>query len=80
MRVSIYSLRDTLFDGEATSLTCPTRTGEITILEHHHPLITILNKGAVKLLDLNAQEHFFEVGSGLVEVQAHNSIRLIVDK
>ena len=49
MRISIYSLKKVLFDGEAESINCETASGQITVLNGHRPLISMLTKGTLKI-------------------------------
>ena len=79
MKLSVYSLKNILFQGEALSLNCKTVMGEITILDHHETLITVLSAGVVKVLDENKKEHFFEITSGFLEVKPGNEVRCIVE-
>ncbi len=80
MKLGIYSLKKILFQGEAKSLNCKTAVGEITVLDHHLPLITMLEKGRMKVIDEKNKEHFFESSGGFVEVQPGNSARVIVEE
>ena len=80
MYLSIYSLKKVLFEGQAESVNCKTTNGEITILDHHRPLVSVLERGVVKVVDEKKQEKFFEVASGFVEAQATNSVRMLVDQ
>jgi len=80
MKLGIYSLKKILFQGEARELNCKTTSGEITILDHHLPLITMLEKGRLKVIDEKGKEQFFEAVGGFVEVQPGNSARVIVEK
>jgi F0F1-type ATP synthase epsilon subunit len=78
MRLGIYSLQRTLYDGEATSLTCQTELGEITVLDHHRPFISVLAPGQIKTLDNKGATQYFEASSGFIEVGVNNSATLIV--
>lgn len=80
MRLSIYSLKQILFKGDARSVNCRTQSGEITILDHHRPLISMLVKGAVKIVDAEKKEHYLETRSGFLEVSAQNRVRLLIDE
>ena len=80
MQVSIYSLKQTLFEGEAQEINCRTQSGEITILDHHRPLVSLLAVGAVKIVDGQKKEHYFNVSGGFLEVQTGNKARLIVEE
>ena len=80
MKLSIYSLKNILFQGEASSLNCKTVTGEITVLDNHETLITVLSAGLVKILDENKKEQFFEINSGFLEVKPDSEVRCIVEQ
>ena len=78
MKLSIYSLKKVLFDGEAEILNCKTAMGEITVLDNHEALISVLTKGVVKVIDSDKKENFFEVNSGFLEVKRGNKVRCLV--
>ncbi len=80
MHASIYSLKKTLFEGEVVSLNCKTSSGEITVLDHHRPLISILEQGTITIIDAEKKEHFFQVNSGFLEVTSENKLKLIVEE
>ncbi|MCX6723147.1 MAG: hypothetical protein NT094_03715 [Candidatus Staskawiczbacteria bacterium] len=80
MELSIYSLKNVLFQGKSSLLNCKTTTGEITILDNHEPLITVLTSGVIKILDEEKKERFFEVKSGFMEVKPNSQIRCIVEQ
>lgn len=79
MKLSIYSLKKILFQGEAEMLNCKTVMGEITILDHHETFIGVLTEGVMKVVDTAKKEHFFEIKSGFVEVKEKNEVRCIVE-
>ncbi len=79
MKVGIYSLQKVLFQGEAVSVNCNTRAGEITVLDHHEPLISILEKGTMKIVDIDKKEHYIPVSSGFLEVRSGNEVKLLVE-
>lgn len=80
MKLSIYSLKNILFQGEAVSLNCKTPMGEITVLDNHEPLISALSAGQVKVVDKNNKERFFQIKSGFLEVKPNNEARCIVQE
>jgi len=80
MQLSIYSLKKILFDGEIESVNCQTRNGEITVLNHHRPLVSMLKTGTVKILDASKKEHFIPVKNGFLEVGSGNRAKLIVEE
>ena len=80
MQLGIYSLEKVLYNGAAREVNCRTRSGEITILDHHEPLITILDKGVMKVVDENDTEHYFPVASGFLEMNSHNEAKILVEE
>ena len=78
MKLSIYSLKKVLFQGQAQMLNCQTVMGEITILDNHETFIGVLKPGVAKVVDSAQKEHFFEITSGFLEVREGNEVRCIV--
>lgn len=80
MKLSIYSLRKTLYEGQAKAINCQTRAGEITILDKHRPLISILKEGVIKVTDENGKDNFVNAKSGFLEIKPDNEARFIVEE
>lgn len=66
MKVIISRVDKVLFEGEAKELLVPGVDGDMTILSHHSPLVTVLRKGKVRVRD--DQEHSFDIEKGILEV------------
>ena len=79
MKISLYSIKKILFQGEGELFNCKTVMGEITVLENHEPLITVLSSGVIKIVD-KGKEHFFPVKSGFLEVRPKSELRCIVEE
>lgn len=79
MHLSIYSLKKVLFEGEAEAVNVKTVGGEITVLDNHRPLLSMLATGVLTVRAQGA-EKFFEVKSGFIEVMPENAVRLLVDE
>jgi len=80
MKLGIYSLEKVLYRGDAIEVNCRTKSGEITILDHHEPLISILAKGTVKVVDENKKEWYIPVSSGFLEVNSKNQAKILVEE
>ena len=80
MQVSVYSLEKVLFHAAAREVNCVTKSGEITILDHHHPLISILAKGTMKVVAEDGQEFYFPVNSGFLEVGVRNKVKILIEE
>lgn len=69
MKVIIAQVNETLFAGEAYSLTAPGAAGELTVLARHEPLITTLNKGELRVrLAPHGEPKRFPITGGILEV------------
>ena len=69
MRLIIAKVDEIYFDGEAKSLTVPGAEGEMTVLGHHEPIITILKPGAILVrTETPAGEQKFDIAGGILEV------------
>jgi len=80
MKLSVYSLKNILFQGQASLLNCKTVMGEITVLDNHETLITVLSTGVVKIVDEKKKDIFFPIKSGFLEVKPGNEVRCIVEQ
>ena len=67
MKVEIISPSDTLYNGEATSVTVPSKMGPFTLLEHHAPIVAILEAGKVSLTDANGGQKEFDIKGGFTK-------------
>ncbi len=67
MKVEIISPSETLFEGEATSVTVPSMMGPFTLLEHHAAIVSVLEAGKVSLTDDKGEHREFAIKGGFVE-------------
>ena len=80
MKLSIYSLKNILFQGSASLLNCQTIMGEITVLDNHETLISVLSAGVIRIIDKDKKEQFFPIKSGFLEVKPGSEVRCIVEQ
>ena len=80
MKVGVYSLKNVLYQGEAKSLNLKTRAGEITVLDHHNPLIGIVVPCVVKVEDTSGSLRGIPAAGGFLEVRGDNESRLLIDE
>ena len=79
MHVSVYSLQNTLFSGSAEKLICRTPQGQITVLDHHLPLISTLIGPSVEVIDSKDKKVRIEIDSGVLEVRPESEVVLLVN-
>lgn len=63
---------------QVTQATIPTKAGEITVLPHHIPLVSILKPGTIELRTAAGQREIVAVSKGFIEV-LRNKIVILAD-
>ena len=79
MKLLVYSLKGVEFEGKISSFNVKTRSGEITILNHHRPLVTLLEKGEAKIGLENGASKKLEINSGFLEMDDKNNLSVLMD-
>jgi F-type H+-transporting ATPase subunit epsilon len=79
----LVTLSGTKFDEDVYEVIVPTLEGEIGVLDHHMPLITVAKNGVVMVRrqprDSDEQRDFFAINGGAVEM-VDNNLRILVDE
>ena len=65
-----------IFSGEVSLVQLPGTKGSFEIMNNHAPLISTLAKGKIKIIDTDKKTQFFEIKSGVVEMQKNKIIVL----
>ena len=78
MRVEIISPNETLYNGEATAITVPSKMGPFTLLEHHAAIVAILEAGKVSFTDDKGERQEMSVKGGFVE-NHNNQLTICVE-
>ncbi|MCB2221066.1 MAG: ATP synthase F1 subunit epsilon [Bacteroidetes bacterium] len=68
MKVEIINPDQTVFSGEADVVQLPGKDGSFEILNNHAPIISVLRKGKIKIVDPDKKTEFFEINGGVIEV------------
>ena len=77
MRVRLISPDRLVFDGEATSVIAPAYDGEVGILSHHAPFMTLLGEGRLVVRTDGAVQRF-KVRGGFLQVR-DDAVRLVTE-
>lgn len=75
--LTVAQVDKTIFQGEATSVTCPGEMGDLTVLAHHAPLVTPLRPGELKIVDNAGLETYIKVEGGILEVGSNQATILL---
>lgn len=79
MILRIISLQGIKFEGEAAGFNVKTSSGEITVLDHHRPLISVLTKGEAKIIKPDGGRENIAINSGFLEMGGKNSLSVLID-
>lgn len=77
LHAQIITPDGSIFDGDADAISLPTPDGEITVLPHHIPLISIVVPGTI-IVRHGKEEKVFSVSRGVIEVDG-KSLRILAD-
>lgn len=77
MLLEIITPDKKIFSGEVKLIQLPGSKGAFEILKNHAPIISTLDKGTIKVVDLADKEQFFEISGGVIENKANKIIVLV---
>ncbi len=80
MKVEIITPDSTIFTGDNVGLIqLPGIDGSFEVLNNHAPLISVLKKGRIKLINKGEkEEQFFEINGGVIEV-VNNKVLVLAE-
>lgn len=76
MHVTVSTIDSVLYSNEAESISVPGVEGEMTILPHHVPLVTLLQKGVIKIRS-HGEITEFPLTQGFIEVGTSEVVLLL---
>jgi len=76
MLLEIIAPDQKLYSGEVDLVQVPGSKGSFEILRNHAPLISTLDEGRIKIVDVKGGTTFFEVNGGVIEVKNNKIIVL----
>lgn len=78
MKLEIITPDNIIYTGDVSLAQFPGMDGSFEVLANHAPLISVLKKGKIKVVDTDRETRFFEVNGGVVEV-LRNKILVLAD-
>lgn len=79
MKIAVYSISETLFEGEADELIAHTSGGQITVLNEHIPLVTILTGPKLSIIKKGEQPFEIAFEKGVLEVRPQSEVVALVE-
>jgi F-type H+-transporting ATPase subunit epsilon len=78
MNFKIVTPDGVIYEDAVESVSLPTMNGEITVLPHHIPLISVIKSGEIRITK-DANVFGVAVSSGVLEVRESNEVIIIAD-
>ena len=76
MLLEIIAPDQNLYSGEVDLVQVPGSKGSFEILRNHAPIISTLDPGRIKIVDIKGLTTFFEVDGGVIEAKNNKIIVL----
>ncbi|MDR2766516.1 MAG: hypothetical protein LBB63_03600 [Holosporaceae bacterium] len=78
MRAKILESERKIFDGEITKIVIPAAEGEMCLLPHHAPIITIMKAGAIRVFRTTSERPLtVDVTGGLFSFRRNNAVCIL---
>lgn len=76
MLLTLATTEGILYEDTVSGVTIPTMDGEITVLPHHAPLVSVLKPGEMRVVKDGVASHFVIMG-GVLEMRADNTLMIL---
>ena len=76
MQLEIITPEKKIYTGEVKLVQVPGSNGSFEILKNHAPIISTLEKGEIKIIDLQDRIVYFDISGGVIEVNQNKIIVL----
>ncbi len=76
MQLEIITPDQKVYSGDIKLVKVPGSKGSFEILKNHAPIISTLDNGEVKIIDIQDKTVFYEISGGVIEVKQNNIIIL----
>lgn len=78
MKIEIVTPDSTIYEGEVSLAQFPGLDGSFEVMNNHAPMIAVLKKGKIKVIEAKKNTLFFEVNGGVVEI-LKNKIQVLAE-
>lgn len=78
MHLEVISPEKNLYNGEVVLVQLPGKMGSFEILNNHAPIVALLEKGTLKIIDGDRNKITLDIDKGVVEV-FDNKILVLTD-
>ena len=79
MKLGIYTIEKTLYEGEVDEIIAKTIAGEITVLPDHIPMVSELSSGPLRIKEHGGKEKTIDIEAGFMEIQPESNVIILSD-
>ncbi len=79
-KLQILTASKKVFEGEIVFLFLPTKEGQLTILNNHTPIVSILSIGETVIEMENKERKSFYLQGGVLEVKQNGDVKVLADR
>ncbi len=76
MKLEIVTAEKLVYSEEVSGVVAPGMEGELGILPHHAPLLTVLQPGELRIMKQGQEDAYLAVSGGFLEVMANKVVVL----
>ncbi|OFX19176.1 MAG: ATP synthase F1 subunit epsilon [Bacteroidetes bacterium GWA2_31_9] len=76
MFLEIVTPEKNVFSGDVSLIQLPGVDGSFEILKNHAPIVSLLERGNIKIRNMDGDEKYFEIDGGVVELYKNKVIVL----
>ena len=80
MKLGVYTVEKTLFEGDVEKIIARTSTGEVTILNDHIPLLSRLIPSEIAIIAPEQKETRLPIQGGFLEVRPGNHAVILAEQ
>ena len=78
MLLTILSLNKIEYKGEVAGLKVKTKSGEVTILSGHRPMVSVLEKCTAEIITKDNKKNPIKIDSGFLEMSEGNRLNVMI--
>jgi F-type H+-transporting ATPase subunit epsilon len=77
MHIEIVTPEMMLFSGKVVLVDVPGATSPFVMLKNHAPILSLLEKGTLRIIEENGQERTFDIKGGVIENIQNKMVALV---
>ncbi len=80
MKLAVYSIQRTLYEGEAEKVIAETLLGQMAVLDHHVPLISAIEGPHIHIVERDGAHKRIPVSGGVMEIRPGSEVVVLAEE